>query len=217
MLEGESCSFECVLSHDIIDEASWILNGQLIVSNGRIIVANKACKYTMSIQEVMISDAGEVVFTIKELSCRTMLFVKGETPYYLNIKCFTSIAHFLFILFSERPVTVFRDMLNVKATPGEDPELSCEITKPDATVKWLKNGRLIRVSPKYEINQNNYLVKLIIHNAAIMDSGEYCCEADGIATRARLDVRGKYSFYTLVFNISQCKCFVHSAECHKLC
>ncbi|XP_016431454.1 obscurin-like [Sinocyclocheilus rhinocerous] len=165
VLEGESCSFECVLSHDIIDEASWILNGQLIVSNGQIIVANKGCKYTMSIQEVTISDAGEVVFTIKELGCRTMLFVKEKT------------------------VRVFRDMLNVKATPGEDPELSCEITKPDATVKWLKNGRLIRVSPKYEITQNNYLVKLIIHNAAIMDSGEYCCEADGIATRARLNVR----------------------------
>lgn len=87
---------------------------------------------------------------------------------------------------------VFRDMLNVKATPGEDPELSCEITKPDATVKWLKNGRLIRVSPKYEMIQKDYLVKLIIHNVAIIDSGEYCCEADGIATRARLDVRGKY-------------------------
>ncbi|KAF4110126.1 obscurin [Onychostoma macrolepis] len=165
VLEGENCRFECVLSHEIIDEASWILNGQLIVSNGRIIVANNGCKYTMSIQEVTISDAGEVVFTVKELSCRTMLFVK------------------------EKPVRVFRDMLNVKATPGEDPELSCEITKPDATVKWLKNGQLIRVSPKYEFTQNNYLVKLIIHNAAIMDSGEYCCEADGIATRARLDVR----------------------------
>ncbi|XP_077079717.1 obscurin-like isoform X1 [Siphateles boraxobius] len=165
VLEGENCSFECVLSHNIIDEALWILNGKLIVSNGRIIVANKGRKYTMSIQEVIISDAGEVVFTIKDLSCRTMLFVK------------------------EKPVRVFRDMLNVKATTGEDPELSCEITKPDATVKWLKNGRIIGVSPKYEITQKDYLVKLIIHNAAIMDSGEYCCEADGIATRARLDVR----------------------------
>ncbi|XP_073724075.1 obscurin [Misgurnus anguillicaudatus] len=165
VLEGEDCSFHCVLSHDIIDEAMWHMNGQPIVTNGRIVVANKGRKYTMNILEVMISDAGEVVFTIKDLSCRTMLFVK------------------------EKPVRVFRDMLNVKATPGEDAELSCEITKPDATVKWLKNGRLIRASPKYEITQKDYLVKLIIHNAVIKDSGEYCCEADGIATRARLDVR----------------------------
>lgn len=88
-------------------------------------------------------------------------------------------------------------MLNVKATPGEDAELSCEITKPDAAVKWLKNGRLIRASPKYEITQKDYLVRLIVRNAAIMDSGEYCCEADGIATRARLDVRGKCFFIRL--------------------
>lgn len=209
MLEGENCSFECVLSHDIIDEALWILNGQLIVSNGRIIVANKGRKYTMSIQEVIISDAGEVVFTIKDLSCRTMLFVKGDILNITNNLSF-QVQHCLLSVssvFSEKPVRVFRDMLNVKATPGEDPELSCEITKPDATVKWLKNGRLIRVSPKYEIIQKDYLVKLIIHNAAIRDSGEYCCEADGIATRARLDVRGKYflipyykvTFYTLLY------------------
>lgn len=90
---------------------------------------------------------------------------------------------------------VFRDMLNVKATPGEDAELSCEITKPQATIKWLKNGRLIRVCPKYEVNQKGYLVRLIIHNTTVKDSGEYCCEADGTATRARLEVRGKCLIY----------------------
>lgn len=77
VLEGEYCSFECILSHDIIDEPSWTLNGQLIISNGRIQVAHQDRKYTMSIKEVMITDAGDIVFTIKDLSCRTMLFVKG--------------------------------------------------------------------------------------------------------------------------------------------
>ncbi|XP_053359740.1 obscurin [Clarias gariepinus] len=165
VLEGEYCSFECILSHDIIDEPSWTLNGQLIISNGRIQVAHQDRRYTMSIKEVMINDAGDIVFTIKDLSCRTMLFVK------------------------EKPVRVFRDMLNVKAVPGEDPELSCEITKPEVTIKWLKNNRLIRSSSKYEMMQKGYLVTLVIHNATVKDSGEYCCEADGIATRARLEVR----------------------------
>ena len=83
-------------------------------------------------------------------------------------------------------------MLNVRVTPGEDAELSCEITRPDSSIKWLKNGHLIKVSPKYEISQKEYLVRLIIHNATMMDSGEYCCEADGIATRAKLVVKGKW-------------------------
>ncbi|KAI5610425.1 obscurin isoform X2 [Silurus asotus] len=165
VVEGEYCSFECTLSHDIIDEPSWTLNGQLIVSNGRFQVANKGQKYTLNIQEVMITDAGDVMFTIKDLSCRTMLFVK------------------------EKPVRVFRDILNVKAVPGEDPELSCEITKPEVTIKWLKNGGLIRSSSKYEMIQKGCFVSLVIHNATVKDSGEYCCEADGVATRARLEVR----------------------------
>ena len=93
----------------------------------------------------------------------------------------------------EKPVHVFRDMTNVKATPGEDAELSCEITKPEAFIRWLKNGHQIRHSPpKYEISVEDHLVRLVITNTCIRDSGEYCCEADGIATRAKLEVRGKY-------------------------
>lgn len=86
---------------------------------------------------------------------------------------------------------MFRDMLNVKAVPGEDAELSCEITKPETTIRWLKNGHLIRKSPKYEISVEKNLVRLVVKNATIRDSGEYCCEADGIATRAKLEIRGR--------------------------
>ncbi|XP_038858991.1 obscurin [Salvelinus namaycush] len=166
VLEGESCSFECVLSHDVIDEPSWTLNGRLVVSNSRIQIVNKGRKYKMTIRDATVTEAGDVVFFVKDLSCRTMLFVK------------------------EKPVHVFRDMTSVKATPGEDAELSCEITKPEAFIRWLKNGRQIRHSPpKYEISVEEHLVRLVITNTCIRDSGEYCCEADGIATRAKLEVR----------------------------
>ncbi|XP_029562286.1 obscurin isoform X3 [Salmo trutta] len=166
VLEGESCSFECVLSHDVIDEPSWTLNGQLVISNSRIQIVNKGRKYKMTIRDATMTEAGDVVFFVKDLSCRTMLFVK------------------------EKPVHVFRDMMSVKATPGEDAELSCEITKPEAFIRWLKNGHQIRHSlPKYKISVEKHLVRLVITNTCIRDSGEYCCEADGIATRAKLEVR----------------------------
>ncbi|XP_078141769.1 obscurin [Centroberyx gerrardi] len=165
VLEGECCSFECLLSHDLIEEPSWTINGQLIVTNSRMQALTNGRRYKMTIRDAILSDAGDVVFTIKDLSCRTMLFVK------------------------EKPVHVFRDLLNVKAVPGEDAELSCEITKPEATIRWLKNGHLIRQSPKYEISVEKNLVRLVIKNTTIRDSGEYCCEADGIATRAKLEIR----------------------------
>lgn len=78
VLEGESCSFECILSHDVIDEPSWTLNGQLVISNSRIQIVNKGRKYKMTIRDATMTEAGDVVFFIKDLSCRTMLFVKGE-------------------------------------------------------------------------------------------------------------------------------------------
>ncbi|XP_074523985.1 obscurin [Halichoeres trimaculatus] len=165
VLEGECCTFDCQLSHDVDDEPSWTINGEAVVTNSRIQVINNGRKYKLTIRDVALTDAGDVIFTINDLSCRTMLFVK------------------------EKPVHIFRELLNVKAVPGEDAELSCEITKPDVTIRWLKNGHLIRQSPKYEMSVEKHLAKLLIKNTTFRDSGEYCCEAEGIASRAKLEVR----------------------------
>ncbi|XP_062308204.1 obscurin [Osmerus eperlanus] len=146
VLEGESCSFECVLSHEVSDEPSWSVNRQPVVSNSRLQLDSKGRRYAMT-----SSAAGPC--------------------------CLSETVH------------VFRDMLNARATPGEDAELSCEITKPEATIRWLKDGHQIRANARYEISMEGHLVRLVIRNTTIRDSGEYCCEADGIATRARLEVR----------------------------
>lgn len=78
VLEGETCTFDCHLSHELDDEPSWTINGEVVVCNGRILIINDGRKYSMTIREATLTDAGEVVFTIKDLSCRTMLFVKGQ-------------------------------------------------------------------------------------------------------------------------------------------
>ncbi|XP_058494918.1 obscurin isoform X3 [Solea solea] len=163
--EGQSCSFECLLSHDLDEEASWTINGQTVVTNSRTQVINSGRKYQMTITDATLKDTGDVVFAIKDLSCRAMLFVK------------------------EKPVNIFRDLLNVKGVPGEDAELSCEIANTEVTIRWLKNGHLIRQSPKYVMNVEKHLARLVIKNCTIRDSGEYCCEAGGVASRAKLEIR----------------------------
>lgn len=82
VLEGESCTLECLLSHDLDDEPSWTINGQVVVTDSHIQVINNGRTYKMTIREAILTDAGDVVFAIKDLSCRTMLFVKGD---YLSV------------------------------------------------------------------------------------------------------------------------------------
>lgn len=101
--------------------------------------------------------------------------------------------------FLEKPVHIFRDLLNIKAVPGEDAELSCEMTKTDVTIRWLKDDHLIRQSPRYEMSVVKNLAKLVIRNATIRDSGDYCCEADGVASRAKVEIRGRLIFATLLW------------------
>lgn len=78
MLEGESCTFDCQLSHDVDEQPSWTINGQLVVSNDHIQLINNGRKYKMNVKETVLTDAGDIVFNVKDLSCRTMLFIKGE-------------------------------------------------------------------------------------------------------------------------------------------
>ncbi|XP_028301065.1 obscurin isoform X2 [Gouania willdenowi] len=165
VMEGESCTFECHLSHDLDDEPVWTINGHMVVPNSHIQTINNHRTYKLVIKDAMLTDAGDVVFTIQDLSCRTMLFVK------------------------EKPVHIFRDLLNVKAVPGEDAELSCEITKPDVVIRWLKNGHQIRPGHRYEMSVEKNHARLVIRNTTIKDSGDYCCEAEGVASRAKLEIR----------------------------
>lgn len=58
----------------------------MAVTDTRIQVINNGRKYKMIIRDAMLTDAGDVVFTIKDLSCRTMLFVKGE--YLLDVSVY---------------------------------------------------------------------------------------------------------------------------------
>lgn len=78
VLEGEGCSFECVLSHeDTGDIATWMINGKTVGSSGRFRATRQGRKYTLTVQEVVLADAGEVVFSMRGLTSKASLIVRG--------------------------------------------------------------------------------------------------------------------------------------------
>lgn len=74
---------------------------------------------------------------------------------------------------------------------GEDAVFTCAVTKSSFTVKWAKEGRAIKKSQKYEISQEENVMKLTIHSVCAQDSGEYSCEVvGGATTSAKLEIKG---------------------------
>lgn len=87
VLEGEDCTFDCLLSHDVEDQPSWTINGQAVATGGRVQVVSQGRKYRLTIKDALLTDSGDIVFTIKDLTCRTVLFVRGEhLPLVGNLK-----------------------------------------------------------------------------------------------------------------------------------
>uniref|UniRef100_A0A3B4XHU3 Ig-like domain-containing protein n=1 Tax=Seriola lalandi dorsalis TaxID=1841481 RepID=A0A3B4XHU3_SERLL len=78
--------------------------------------------------------------------------------------------------------SVSKALQNVSAVQGDDAVFTCEVTQASSTVKWAKEGKAIRKSQRYDISQEDKVMKLIIHNVSAQDSGEYSCEVVGGAT-----------------------------------
>lgn len=78
VLEGESWSFECVLSHESeSDPAVWTVGGKTVGSSGRFRITRQGRKYTLTVKDAALSDAGEVVFSVMGLTSKASLIVRG--------------------------------------------------------------------------------------------------------------------------------------------
>ncbi|XP_075954719.1 obscurin [Anarhichas minor] len=164
--EGETCSFECILSRESTDECCWTLNGHTVTNGGRFKVTSKGRKYMLTVNDVSPADAGEVVFNIKDLSSKTTLTVEGKAS------------------------SVSKGLQNVSAVQGEDAVFTCEVTQSRSSVKWAKESKAIKKSQKYDISKEDKVMKLTIHNVSAQDSGEYSCEVvGGATTKAKLEIR----------------------------
>ncbi|XP_049602921.1 obscurin isoform X6 [Syngnathus scovelli] len=164
--EGETCGFECILSRESADECAWTLNGQTVTSGGRFKVNSKGRKYMLTIKDVTPADAGDVVFSIKDLTSKATLTVEGKAS------------------------SLSKELENISVVRGEDATFTCEVTQASSIVKWTKEGKTIRKSQKYDIIKEERLMKLLIFSVSSKDSGEYSCEViGGATTKARLEVK----------------------------
>lgn len=104
----------------------------------------------------------------------------------------------LLSLLAGKASSVSKELQNVTAVQGLDAVFTCEVTQASSIVKWAKEDKAIKKSQKYDISQEDKIMKLTVRNVSVQDSGEYSCEVDGATTKAKLEIKGeaKYSAFT---------------------
>lgn len=94
------------------------------------------------------------------------------------------------LLSSERPAGITKPLEDQQATPGEDVVLSCELSRAGTSVRWLKDGKAIRKSQKYDLVTEGTRATLVVRAVSLKDSGEYTCETEASKSTASLRVEG---------------------------
>ncbi|XP_030171159.1 obscurin isoform X29 [Lynx canadensis] len=171
--EGQSCTFECVLSHENpSDVAIWTVGGKTVGGSGRFRATRQGRKYTLVVQDVAPGDAGEVVFSVRDLTSKASLIIR------------------------ERPAGITKPLEDQQAAPGEDVVMSCELSRAGTPVRWLKDGKAIRKSQKYDLVTEGTWATLVVRAVSLKDSGEYTCETEASKSTASLRVEEKANWFT---------------------
>lgn len=76
---------------------------------------------------------------------------------------------------------------------GENLVLSCELSRPDATVRWLRDGQEVQPGERVQVEARGVLRQLTIRGVQPADSGSYTCDAASDSVVTSVEVSGELS------------------------
>lgn len=74
---------------------------------------------------------------------------------------------------------------------GEDLVLACELSRPDAIVRWLRNGQEVHPGERVQVEARGVLRQLTINGAQPSDAGCYVCDAASDRMVTNVEVSGE--------------------------
>ncbi|XP_064925675.1 obscurin-like protein 1 isoform X2 [Columba livia] len=129
-----------------------------------------------------LQDTGHV--RLEEDGARRSLVILGATGRdkgeYLCDTGNDSIIFFVTVEVPEPPVTIVGStgaMEHRCLVAGEDLVLACELSRPDATVRWLRDGQEVQAGERIQMEAHGVRRQLTIHGVQSGDSGCYICDA----------------------------------------
>ncbi|XP_009460392.1 PREDICTED: LOW QUALITY PROTEIN: obscurin-like protein 1 [Nipponia nippon] len=153
----EDLVLEVHLSH-AHGEVKWYKDGEKLQDTGRVRLEEDGARRSLVVLGATGRDAGEYLCDTGDDSI--VFFVTVEVP--------------------EPPVTIVGStgaMEHHCLVAGEDLVLACELSRPDATVRWLRDGQEVQPGERVQVEARGVLQQLTICGAQPGDSGCYVCDA----------------------------------------
>ncbi|KAM6078945.1 obscurin-like protein 1 isoform 2-T2 [Theristicus caerulescens] len=153
----EDLVLEVHLSH-AHGEVKWYKDGEKLQDTGRVRLEEDGAHRSLVVLGATGRDAGEYLCDTGDDSI--VFFVTVEVP--------------------EPPVTIVGStgaMEHHCLVAGEDLVLACELSRPDATVRWLRDGQEVQPGERVQVKARGVLRQLTICGAQPGDSGCYVCDA----------------------------------------
>ncbi|XP_052649262.1 obscurin-like protein 1 [Harpia harpyja] len=153
----EDLVLEVHLSH-AHREVKWYKDGEKLQDTGRVRLEEDGARRSLVILGATGRDAGEYLCDTGDDSI--IFFVTVEVP--------------------EPPVTIVGSMGATEhqyLVAGEDLVLAYELSRPDATVRWLRDGQEVQPGERVQVETRGVLRQLTVRGVQPSDSGCYICDA----------------------------------------
>lgn len=97
--------------------------------------------------------------------------------------------------FTEPPAEFTKPLEDLTVEEETSATLECEVSRENAEVIWLKDGKEIHKTKKHDLIADGRVRRLIIHDCKPEDSKTYTCDAKGFKTSCFLTVERKSIVY----------------------
>ncbi|XP_053352236.1 obscurin-like protein 1 [Clarias gariepinus] len=171
-LKGSDVVLTCEL-HTSKGDVQWLKDNQEITPNRHFTIRADGQARSLKIHKLTDADAGE--YTCESKDERTCATVVVETP---------------------RFVEFIAELYNIAVMEGEAATFKCVVSPEDAKMVWCMNGRQITSNEKFKISSNGLCHTLHIRNCQLSDSCKLTAEAEGVISKAVLQVQEKQVLFT---------------------
>uniref|UniRef100_A0A672M2N6 Obscurin like cytoskeletal adaptor 1b n=1 Tax=Sinocyclocheilus grahami TaxID=75366 RepID=A0A672M2N6_SINGR len=182
--EGQDACFTIELSASVI--GTWFLNGNQLQDDERFSIRRSRTHQSLRIRGVRDTDNGaEITFIAYGIRDSAALYIQAPLVKFTPL--------------SEMDRNKFVEV-------GNPIVLYCELSDPEAPVRWYKNGVELQTMEGLHIQSEGTMRRIVIQSADFSHSGVYSCDAIDDVIRFNVEVEAPPVRFSAVPEVKRRKC-----------